>query len=70
MKPDTILYTSVIGAFAAKGDSNAAFDLYAAMKEDDVKPNEFTFASLINACSQEMRVLKKTADDCDTNAQR
>ena len=60
MKPDTVMYTSIITACAAKGDSNHAFDIFNTMKEENVRPNEFTFTALINACCQEMRWLKRS----------
>ena len=61
MKPDTVMYTSIITACAAKGDSNHAFEMFAIMKEENVRPNEFTFTALMHACCQEMRGLKRSS---------
>lgn len=69
LKPDTILYTSIITACARRGDSNGAYEVFAAMREEAVAPNEHTYASLMTACCTEMRNLKKSAA-CDTTMRR
>jgi pentatricopeptide repeat protein len=69
LKPDTILYTSIISACARNGDSNGAYEVFAAMREAAVAANAHTYSALMTSCCTEMRNLKKSAS-CDTTMRR
>jgi len=69
LKPDTILYTSIISACARNGDSNGAYEVFAAMREAAVPANAHTYSALMTSCCTEMRNLRKSAS-CDTTMRR
>ncbi|XP_024537288.1 pentatricopeptide repeat-containing protein At5g16860 [Selaginella moellendorffii] len=48
---DTILVTMMISAYAQGGHPEKALDLYHEMETWDVRPDGFTYASVINACT-------------------
>ncbi|WCJ23522.1 Pentatricopeptide repeat-containing protein At4g15720 [Euphorbia peplus] len=50
-KPDVVSWTSIIAGYVHSGNPTFAFFMYRAMSKSLVSPNEFTFATLINACS-------------------
>ncbi|KAH7442971.1 hypothetical protein KP509_02G010800 [Ceratopteris richardii] len=50
-KRDVITWNSMISMHAKKGLSNEAIQMYAQMLLEDVKPDEATFVSLLDACS-------------------
>lgn len=51
VRPNTVVFNSIINVFAANGDLGDAEDYFALMSEFGVAPDVQTFNSLINACS-------------------
>jgi len=67
LKPNTFSYTIVMNAWSQSGDSNACermWRLYEQMKEENVKPNFVTYATLISffTKSPERREVLQRAD--------
>ncbi|KAL5975475.1 hypothetical protein ACLOJK_019797 [Asimina triloba] len=50
-KRDVVSWNSMIGGLAVNGFAMDAVDLYAKMKETNVKPNDITFVALLTACT-------------------
>ncbi|GMI24900.1 hypothetical protein TrCOL_g4100 [Triparma columacea] len=53
VQPDVITYTCIIKAHATGGDAGKALRTLEVMKEKDVKPDAFVYASAINACAKD-----------------
>ncbi|KAM6562116.1 hypothetical protein CsatB_022114 [Cannabis sativa] len=51
LKPDIVLWTSMIGGYVTNGDNEAALNLYCRMQMEGIMPNELTMASVLKACS-------------------
>ncbi|KAL8222941.1 hypothetical protein R6Q57_020340 [Mikania cordata] len=49
--PDEVSWTSMILGCVENGDENRAFVIYHKMRQSGVLPDEYTFATLIKACS-------------------
>ncbi|XP_077236342.1 pentatricopeptide repeat-containing protein At1g11290, chloroplastic-like [Tasmannia lanceolata] len=45
-----VSWSAMIGAYAAHGHSEDALELFLRMQEEGVKPNSFTFTSVLTAC--------------------
>ncbi|XP_020572292.1 pentatricopeptide repeat-containing protein At4g13650-like [Phalaenopsis equestris] len=48
---NVVSWSSIIGACARNGDDEGAFGLFTLMADEKVRPNKFTFAALLSACS-------------------
>ncbi|KAL5995115.1 hypothetical protein ACLOJK_025173 [Asimina triloba] len=48
---DMVSWTGIISAYAENGYGEEAFDVYSLMSEHGLKPNHYTFASLLKACT-------------------
>ncbi len=53
---DLISYNTMIGALAKAGRSRDAFTIFYSMKEAGVKPDKFTYTSLVDACENDVDV--------------
>ncbi|VEU38006.1 unnamed protein product [Pseudo-nitzschia multistriata] len=70
IRPNTITYSSVINAYARRGDFYGALDVFAMQVNDfkrrgneEAKPNAYAFNSLINACAKsKSEDMSKTAE--------
>eukprot|EP01018_Ginkgo_biloba_P024720 Gb_03959 [translate_table: standard] len=51
LERDVISWTTIISGFAQHGHSDEALKFYSHMQQSGVKPNEFTFASVLKACA-------------------
>ncbi|KAH9310683.1 hypothetical protein KI387_025718, partial [Taxus chinensis] len=49
--PNVISWTSMIAGYAQNGNGEEALKLYHKMKQAHLKPNEFTFTSVLSACA-------------------
>ncbi|XP_068661120.1 pentatricopeptide repeat-containing protein At2g29760, chloroplastic-like [Aristolochia californica] len=49
-KRNVVSWSAMIGAYAAHGQAEGALKLFYRMQEDGVKPNMFTFTSVLTAC--------------------
>lgn len=50
---DLISYNTIIGALAKAGRAEDAFSMFDRMKRSNLKPDKYTYTSLINACVKE-----------------
>ncbi len=50
--PDIVTYGALLSTLEKAGKWRAALDLYDEMLEDEVEPNSFIFASVLNACER------------------
>ncbi len=50
LKPDEILYNSLLDGCSKSAQIDLAFDLYEQMLLEGIKPSTITFNSLIDAC--------------------
>ena len=50
LKPDEVLYNSLVDGCSKCSRVDLAFDIYHQMMEDGIKPSTITFNSLIDAC--------------------
>ncbi|KAH7278690.1 hypothetical protein KP509_38G052600 [Ceratopteris richardii] len=50
-KHDVVAWTSIISGYADHGLDEKAFKAYVSMQAKNLRPNEFTYASIIKACS-------------------
>eukprot|EP01018_Ginkgo_biloba_P039683 Gb_40047 [translate_table: standard] len=48
---DVVSWTAMISGYIQNGNEHDALKLFGKMEEDDVKPNEFTFATIVKACA-------------------
>ncbi|KAF3782438.1 Pentatricopeptide repeat-containing protein [Nymphaea thermarum] len=48
---DTVSWSAMLTGYAQIGDSEGAARLFRRMTQQGLKPNEFTFSSVLNACS-------------------
>ncbi|KAJ7300180.1 hypothetical protein O6H91_Y053900 [Diphasiastrum complanatum] len=48
---DVITWTAMIAGYTQQGLGKEALALYEQMKQDDVQPDNFTYAALLNACA-------------------
>ncbi|KAJ7531169.1 hypothetical protein O6H91_14G034900 [Diphasiastrum complanatum] len=48
---DVISYNAIITAFAQHGHGKAAFQFFAQMQHESLKPGDITFSSMLSACS-------------------
>lgn len=53
---DLVSYNTMIGALAKAGRSKDAFTIFYSMKEAGVKPDKFTYTSLVDACENDVDV--------------
>eukprot|EP01018_Ginkgo_biloba_P019053 Gb_20266 [translate_table: standard] len=51
-KPDAVLWTAMIVGYAQNAHGENAVELLGSMQQAGMKPNQFTFASLLNACGR------------------
>ncbi|XP_077235815.1 pentatricopeptide repeat-containing protein At2g27610-like [Tasmannia lanceolata] len=51
---DIVAWSAMLAGYAQIGDSEGAVTLFCEILKGGVKPNEFTFSSVINACSSPM----------------
>eukprot|EP01018_Ginkgo_biloba_P005621 Gb_23018 [translate_table: standard] len=50
-KGDVVSWTTIIGGYVQNGHGEEALKLFFQMRWEDVKPNQFTFASVLSACA-------------------
>ncbi|XP_057837442.2 pentatricopeptide repeat-containing protein At5g15300 [Cryptomeria japonica] len=50
-KPDVISMTVIIAAYARRGHAQEALAFFYEMQQANIKPNQFTFASVLSACA-------------------
>ncbi|XP_010254581.1 PREDICTED: pentatricopeptide repeat-containing protein At5g65570 [Nelumbo nucifera] len=50
LEKDVVLLTALIVGYTQNGGDAKALDVFASMVKDGIKPNEFTFASILIAC--------------------
>ncbi|KAL3636887.1 hypothetical protein CASFOL_019186 [Castilleja foliolosa] len=48
---DVVSWTALISGFVAQGRGMESFELYCEMRREDVRPNEFTLATVLKGCS-------------------
>ncbi|MCO5591722.1 hypothetical protein L7F22_045714 [Adiantum nelumboides] len=49
-----ISWTALISAYASRGCTNKAFEIYQSMQDDGVEPNNYTFVSLLQVCGSSL----------------
>ncbi|XP_024535656.1 pentatricopeptide repeat-containing protein At2g03380, mitochondrial [Selaginella moellendorffii] len=50
-KPDLVLWTAMIAAYAGHGDYKEAFELFQQMQDQGLKPDKVVFLSILNGCA-------------------
>ncbi|XP_024543394.1 pentatricopeptide repeat-containing protein At1g15510, chloroplastic [Selaginella moellendorffii] len=50
-RKDVVSWNSMVSAYAQRGESRLALELYHRMEPEGVKPDEYTFSSVLSACS-------------------
>jgi len=53
MKPDIIVFYTLMKAYTDNSNMNAALRIYRSMVQHDVRPDEFVFNTLINGCAND-----------------
>ncbi|WOL18193.1 hypothetical protein Cni_G26986 [Canna indica] len=53
---NVVSWNSMIGGYSQMGDCKQAFNLFRAMRNSDVGPDGFTFASILSACAEAKNV--------------
>ncbi|CAL1367129.1 unnamed protein product [Linum trigynum] len=53
-KKDIVAWSAMVAGYALKRDTEAAVKTFVEMAEHGIKPNEYTFSSVINACASSM----------------
>ncbi|KAK4276344.1 hypothetical protein QN277_019302 [Acacia crassicarpa] len=48
---DVVSWTTVINSFVAQGNAREGINLFCEMRQEGIKPNEFTLATCLRACS-------------------
>ncbi|XP_026666250.1 pentatricopeptide repeat-containing protein At5g27110-like [Phoenix dactylifera] len=51
IRKDVVSWSSIIKAYAWNGNVEEALNLFEKMREDEIKPNHFTFLAILSACS-------------------
>lgn len=55
---DVVSWNTMISCYARDHDSDRAFSLFSQMHSHDVKPDEFTFSSILNGCGHSVALLQ------------
>uniref|UniRef100_A0A2P2NLM0 DYW domain-containing protein n=1 Tax=Rhizophora mucronata TaxID=61149 RepID=A0A2P2NLM0_RHIMU len=56
---DIVTWSAMIAGYALIGDTEGAVNIFMEMARQGIKPNEYTFSSIINACAASMAAVKQ-----------
>ncbi|GFP96317.1 pentatricopeptide repeat-containing protein at3g49710 [Phtheirospermum japonicum] len=57
--PDLISYNTLISAYADRGDSSRALNLFLGLRESDISMDGFTFSTVITACGDDIGLVQQ-----------
>ncbi|OAY75430.1 Pentatricopeptide repeat-containing protein [Ananas comosus] len=61
---NSITWSAMITGYAQNGNSDKALLLFSQMQSEDIRPSEFTFVGVLNACSDAMALLEGRQAHC------
>nr|XP_043613665.1 pentatricopeptide repeat-containing protein At2g27610 [Erigeron canadensis] len=55
---DIVTWSAILAGYAQLGDADGAVNVFCQMANDGVRPNEYTFSSILNACASPMAAIE------------
>lgn len=56
---DIVAWSAMLGGYAQLGDTEGAIKVFLQLAKDGVRPNEFTFCSVVNACASPIAAVEQ-----------